>query len=159
MNILGIGPMELLLIIVLALIVLGPEKLPQVMAQVGKAFDELRRATTQLSDEFNRTIQAELNETRSVVQESRDVLTDARSSVDEALAGTQAAIRGAPTLPPPARNEAVVAPQAVAEPDHTGPNESRNGVQWSWESAATPVRVLSQRNGTPDSSWDLVPPY
>ena len=42
MNILGIGPMELLLIVVLALIVLGPEKLPEVMAQVGRALNEFR---------------------------------------------------------------------------------------------------------------------
>jgi mttA/Hcf106 family len=42
MNMFGIGPMELLPIIVLALIVLGPAKLPEVMAQVGKGINEFR---------------------------------------------------------------------------------------------------------------------
>ena len=37
MNILGMGPMEIVLIVVLALIVFGPAKLPEIMGQVGKA--------------------------------------------------------------------------------------------------------------------------
>ena len=53
MNILGMGPMELMLIVVLALIVFGPAKLPEIMGQVGKAIGDFRRATSELSDEFN----------------------------------------------------------------------------------------------------------
>jgi sec-independent protein translocase protein TatB len=90
MNILGIGPMELVLIVVLALIVLGPEKLPEVMAQVGRAINELRTATTQLSDDFNRTLQTELNETRLVADEVKGAFYEARSTVDEAVTGTPA---------------------------------------------------------------------
>ncbi|HEY0581211.1 MAG TPA: twin-arginine translocase TatA/TatE family subunit, partial [Chloroflexota bacterium] len=48
--------MELILIVVLALIVFGPAKLPEIMGQVGKAVGDFRRATSDLSDEFNRTI-------------------------------------------------------------------------------------------------------
>src|SRR6266853_1362704 len=85
MNILGMGPMELLLIVVLALIVFGPAKLPEIMAQVGKAINDFRRATSELSDEFNRTIQAELKETRAVVDDTRSVVTEAHTSVPSAL--------------------------------------------------------------------------
>src|SRR5206468_8201808 len=84
MNILGMGPMELLLIIVLALIVFGPAKLPEIMGQVGKAINDFRRATSDLSEEFNRTIQSELQETKSVVDEAKSVMTDARSVMTEA---------------------------------------------------------------------------
>ena len=83
--------MELLLIVVLALIVLGPEKLPEVMAAVAKAYAELRRATLQLSDGFNRALAAELNEGRTIARESSQVLSDARSSMNAAVAGTQTA--------------------------------------------------------------------
>src|SRR5215813_11827135 len=100
MNFLGIGPMELLLIVVLALIVLGPEKLPEFMAAVGKAYSEIRRATTQVSDEFNRTLQAELGEGRAIIRESKEMLSDARSTVNEAVADTRAAIRTDPKPPP-----------------------------------------------------------
>jgi sec-independent protein translocase protein TatB len=61
-NFLGMGPMELMLILVLALIVFGPGKLPEIAGQVGKAVRDVRRATTELSGEFNRTLSLELEE-------------------------------------------------------------------------------------------------
>jgi TatA/E family protein of Tat protein translocase len=39
----GLGPVHLLVIAVVALLVLGPEKLPQVARQAGKAMGEFRR--------------------------------------------------------------------------------------------------------------------
>lgn len=62
MNFLGMGPMELMLIMVLALIVFGPGKLPEIAGQVGKAVRDVRRATTDLSGEFNRTLSLEIEE-------------------------------------------------------------------------------------------------
>src|SRR5262245_22256450 len=94
MNFLGIGPMELLLIVTLALIGLGPEELPEVRAELGKAYSEVRRAATQLSDDFNRTLQAELDASRAVVKQTKEAVTEARSSVDAAVAGTRAALDG-----------------------------------------------------------------
>jgi TatA/E family protein of Tat protein translocase len=68
MNVLGMGPMELLLILVLALIVFGPGKLPEVMGQVGRAIRDFRRTTSEISGEFTRTIQEEMEETRAAVE-------------------------------------------------------------------------------------------
>jgi Tat protein translocase TatB subunit len=50
----GIGMPELLLILALALIVLGPKKLPELARALGKGMAELRRATEELKDEFRR---------------------------------------------------------------------------------------------------------
>src|SRR5437667_10910991 len=88
MNILGMGPMEIMLIVVLALIVFGPAKLPQIMAQVGKAIGDFRRATSELSDEFNRTIQAELQETKAVVEDTKSAVTGVYTRINSALTGT-----------------------------------------------------------------------
>lgn len=68
MNLLGMGPMELMLIMVLALIVLGPGKLPEVLGQLGRGVRDFRRATSELSEEFNRTIQSEINETKAAIE-------------------------------------------------------------------------------------------
>ncbi|HYD49743.1 MAG TPA: twin-arginine translocase TatA/TatE family subunit, partial [Terriglobales bacterium] len=43
---------ELLVILVVALIVLGPERLPEVARAIGKGLAELRRATSGLTDEL-----------------------------------------------------------------------------------------------------------
>jgi TatA/E family protein of Tat protein translocase len=48
----GIGMPELLLILVLALIVLGPKKLPELARALGKGMAEFRRATDELKQEF-----------------------------------------------------------------------------------------------------------
>ncbi len=44
----GIGMSEILLILVIALIVLGPQKLPEVARFIGKALNEIRRATNEI---------------------------------------------------------------------------------------------------------------
>ena len=48
----GIGTPELLVILVVALIVLGPERLPEIARALGKAMAELRRATGGLTEEL-----------------------------------------------------------------------------------------------------------
>ena len=49
----GIGVPELLVILVVALIVLGPKRLPEVAKALGKALTEFRRATSDLSGELD----------------------------------------------------------------------------------------------------------
>jgi TatA/E family protein of Tat protein translocase len=52
MDFFDIGPLEILLILVIALIVFGPDKLPQIAASIGKGIRKLKEATTELSKEF-----------------------------------------------------------------------------------------------------------
>jgi sec-independent protein translocase protein TatA len=49
----GIGTPELLVILIVALIVLGPKRLPEVARALGKGLAELRKATSGLSDELH----------------------------------------------------------------------------------------------------------
>jgi TatA/E family protein of Tat protein translocase len=44
------GPLELIIVLVIALIVLGPGKLPDVGAALGKGIREFRRASSDLQD-------------------------------------------------------------------------------------------------------------
>ena len=52
----NLGGMEILVILVVALLVLGPDKLPGFMRAAGKALGELRRVTTDLRDTVNTAI-------------------------------------------------------------------------------------------------------
>ncbi len=58
MEILGVGPLELLLILLIALIVLGPDKLPDVARQMGKAVREFNRLSKGMTEEFYRELEA-----------------------------------------------------------------------------------------------------
>ncbi len=48
----GIGTGELLLILVIALIVLGPERMPRMARDIGRVVGELRRTSDELREEF-----------------------------------------------------------------------------------------------------------
>jgi Tat protein translocase TatB subunit len=48
----GIGPEELVLILIIALIVLGPERMPKVARDIGRVVGDLRRTSDQLREEF-----------------------------------------------------------------------------------------------------------
>ena len=57
MEMFGIGFTELILILIVALIVFGPSKLPELAASVGKVLRELKRVT----DDVKQTIETEIN--------------------------------------------------------------------------------------------------
>jgi TatA/E family protein of Tat protein translocase len=186
MNILGMGPLEILLIVVLALIVFGPARLPEIMGQVGRAIADFRRATSQLSDEFNRTIAAELAETRSLVDDTKATVTGVQTGINAALTGAAAAPTG--TAAAPSATAPAAAPPALTLPalvtngtngTHTEQSSPplADTAQWSWETSApapsSPAAGVASPAGTqPDSaqepvaptrrrtrSDDLVPPY
>jgi Tat protein translocase TatB subunit len=48
----GVGPEELVLILIIALIVLGPERMPKVARDIGRVVGDLRKTSDQLRDEF-----------------------------------------------------------------------------------------------------------
>ena len=48
----GVGMQELVVILVVALIVLGPRRLPEVARALGKALAEFRRATSDVTEEL-----------------------------------------------------------------------------------------------------------
>jgi TatA/E family protein of Tat protein translocase len=60
--------MELVLIMVLALIVFGPGKLPEIAGQVGKMVRDFRNATTEMSTEFNKTFNLEAEQANNPPQ-------------------------------------------------------------------------------------------
>lgn len=55
----GIGMPELLLIMAIALIVIGPKKLPDLAKSLGRAFGEFRRATSELKESFDINAQSD----------------------------------------------------------------------------------------------------
>ena len=67
----GIGMPELLLILALALIVLGPKKLPELARALGKGMAEFRRATDELKDEL-RQMEHEIDESTAPGVNNKD---------------------------------------------------------------------------------------
>lgn len=66
----NLGPSELIFIFVVALLVFGPKKLPELGRSLGKGFAEFRRASAELRGSLEREMQAIEQETHA--QETHD---------------------------------------------------------------------------------------
>ena len=52
----GIGMQELIIIAIIALIIVGPKKLPDLAKSLGKGFSEFKRATDGITDDIKETL-------------------------------------------------------------------------------------------------------
>ena len=71
----GIGMPEMFLILAIALIVIGPKKLPDLAKSLGRAFAEFKRATSELKDSFE--IDTELNEIKTTFNDMSNGIKEA----------------------------------------------------------------------------------
>ena len=55
----SLGPAEIVVILIVALIVLGPKRLPEAGRQVGKALAEVRRWSTDVKSEIRNAVEPE----------------------------------------------------------------------------------------------------
>lgn len=76
MNFLGIGPFELLLILVIATIVLGPERMAQAGRTLGRLYAEYRRRWQKDVDEMTRELRRELATLQQELEEIRQTTED-----------------------------------------------------------------------------------
>lgn len=124
----SLGGPELILILVVALIVFGPRRLPDIGKSVGKMLVEFRRA----SNEFKRTVEDEVESEKRAAQspqlraplapappaaeDAAGASTDTTSATPSADAGSGAPDAGdAVATPPPgtvAQGDAAVSPDA-----------------------------------------------
>jgi sec-independent protein translocase protein TatA len=95
----SIGMPELIIIFVIALIIFGPRKLPELGRSLGKSLAEFKKASNELKSTLEEEIR--LEEQRSTLEESKATRTAAAAST---------------TVPPPAVNEEAV---PVRKVDHS----------------------------------------
>ncbi|MCX5802504.1 MAG: Sec-independent protein translocase protein TatB [Proteobacteria bacterium] len=73
----GIGLPELIVIMVVALLVVGPSKLPELARSLGKAFNEFRR----MADEVKETIEEEvIKEEEKKEEEIEEIKEDVKEN-------------------------------------------------------------------------------
>jgi Tat protein translocase TatB subunit len=75
MDLFGVGLPELFLIMLLALVVIGPEKLPEVASQVGRTVADLKRQANQLTSEFQQSLEIAAQERKDQRTASTTPLT------------------------------------------------------------------------------------
>ena len=100
-----IGFSEMAVLAVVALVVLGPERLPKVARQAGHWMGKLRRYVDDVKSDINR--QMELTELRNLQTQVTDAARDLKNSVESGVAEAQAqfneaqqSLESGPTSPP-----------------------------------------------------------
>jgi len=81
----GIGMPEMILILAVALIVIGPKKLPDLAKSLGRAFGEFKKATSDLKDSLE--VDTDFSE---VTKTFDDATEDIKSTIDEPTHQTEA---------------------------------------------------------------------
>ncbi|MCG3210166.1 MAG: Sec-independent protein translocase protein TatB [Anaerolineae bacterium] len=126
MDILGIGFPELIFIFVIALMVFGPRRLPEIARKAGKIVADLRNMSQSLMAEWQREINAaefteELNKTKQEFTQARDSVAKAGKAVSQQTAEVVNSI-SPPQLTAaslPAQNSANTNNSPAAEPADT----------------------------------------
>jgi sec-independent protein translocase protein TatB len=86
-----IGFSEIVVIAVVALVVIGPEKLPKTARTLGVLFGRLQRYVGDVKADINREM--ELDELRKLQQEMKSAATDLKQSVETAAQSVEAGAR------------------------------------------------------------------
>ena len=121
-----VGGPELILIVVLALLLFGPRKLPQIGKSVGKALAEFRGVTNEFRSTLEREV--EIDELRKTQSEINDVGREVDKAVREVTSGVargaDVVSRDEPSPPAPAPASDSVPDKAPATPaDGTRPED------------------------------------
>ncbi len=76
MEVFGIGPLEILLIVLVAFIVLGPDRIPGAMRQLGKWTRQLRETANNITRDYNTEIREITGEITALQEEIRSIQRD-----------------------------------------------------------------------------------
>ncbi len=122
MEVFGIGPLEIALIALIAFIVLGPDRIPGVMRQLGTWVRQLREMANNITRDYNTDIQQLTGEITALQEEIRSIQRDLGQVASGFL-----------TMPPPRppKPDATIAPSPppAGEPTLAAPAPTEQPAQ------------------------------
>lgn len=138
----GIGMPELILIAIVALIVLGPKKLPDLAKSMGRAVREFQKATNELKETFQ--VDSEISEAKKAFNEFHsEVNKTIQSEVERPEKPAAAAEPETPAAPPKPAAAATPEPAAAATPAEPSAAEKLEELKkafetWNAEKSSAP---------------------
>ena len=116
---------EIIFLILIALVVLGPDKLPEAMRKAGKAYGDFKRMTSGFQNEMKSVLDEPMRELRETADLAKSSAMFDTSAITKPLSGLMADVKSATvasgnmpvkTAEPAAEPVAVPAAEPVAEP-------------------------------------------
>lgn len=119
----GIGTTELIVILVVALIVVGPKKLPQIARTLGKAMGEFKRVSTDLHRTINTEVELQERKEREK-EEKKKKLAEKKTEEDAATDKAAPAEKSEEDIAAEKAYESAVAANTPVTPEETGATEA-----------------------------------
>ena len=118
-----IGGAELVFVLVLALLLFGPRRLPQIGRTIGKTLGDLRKATTDFKSNLEREV--DLSEVRDLHGNIKSAGREIKDTVKEVrdLGVAHGSWEPAERVPPPATPPAPESPDTTEKPGTDGKPE------------------------------------
>jgi sec-independent protein translocase protein TatB len=166
---LGIGYQEVLLVFVLLLVVVGPQRMPEVAYQIGKAVREMQKYARAVRDEFSeeweyldsqaKEIRGEMDSATRDMQEMQRSLRSETQALDKELKSATADVEKALPAAKPANGKTASAPTSTlstaARKPATFPSAANGRGSVTGDSTTTDrLRALAK----PTESTDATPP-
>lgn len=107
-----IGFSEIVVVAVVALVVIGPEKLPKTARTLGVLFGRLQRYVSDVKADINREM--ELDELRKLQEEMKSAASEVRDSVQSAAQSLEAGARDVESQLSNAGNEPAATPPSAS---------------------------------------------
>ncbi|MBY0400286.1 twin-arginine translocase TatA/TatE family subunit [Myxococcota bacterium] len=150
----GIGPMELVVIVVVALLIFGPQKLPEFARTIGKGLAEFRRASNDLRQTL--ALDELQNDLRKTMTDATRASASRPAQAGDTLPAGSGAASGAPPadpasptpVPPPWKSHPGELPEGIDHEHHEPPAEQDSS---SASSPADPeLESDPRRTGDPE---------
>ena len=137
---------EIVVILLLALVVLGPEKLPDALKRAGRTYAELKK----MGNSFQEEVKSALDEPMKEMRDTADLLRKAADFTDVA----------APTATPGSGNRATPAPKPTPAPTPTPTPDAEAGSPSATALEAAAATAASDIADTADiADTDAAPPF
>jgi sec-independent protein translocase protein TatB len=100
-----IGFWEIVVVLIVALIVIGPDKLPAYMRSLGKGMNTLRKAASEMTSELQEDVVKPLNEAQKPLKDALAPVTETAAELNAGLTDVRRTLQGKPALHQPAKAE------------------------------------------------------
>ena len=164
---LKIGAMELIVIFIVALLVIGPDKLPSYAKKFGSALREFRKASADMTQDIRESVVEPLEEAQRPLREAMEPLDDLKKDVEGSFKGVEKDLRNIGRATPKdkgpseaekadpaidsAGTESTSAPEAPADASEVSPSEDSAPMP----GAAAPVSEPVLRPASEEAAADI----
>ena len=140
---LNVGPLELLVVLAVALIVVGPERLPELARAVGRAVRQLRDVQNEVRDMVSSSVDDDVREAASEFKKAAGGLRQA-TDVRGAVRRVKGELGDEPMARPPATRDRPARPHRPKQPSDAG-----NGREDATSATEEPGPVVDRTDDPP----------